>query len=167
MSNHIFVNWDGHHVKLSWLPMAHIQDVKQITSAHGYCFSQGKILLVDVKGRGFNIPGGHVEDGESPEEAFHREAFEEGYVKGKVEYIGAIEVSHEHNPLFKHGGKYPLVGYQIFYRMEIEECFPFQRENETSSRIWVEPEEIPYVMNDHELSLQVLNEALNSKKSVM
>lgn len=44
--------------------------------------------------------------------------------------------------------------------MDIEECCPFLRENETTSRIWVEPQEVPYVMNDHKLSLLVLEEAL-------
>ncbi|WP_257350982.1 NUDIX hydrolase [Pseudalkalibacillus decolorationis] len=140
--------------------MKDLSDSKNVTSVHGFCFSQGNILLVHVNGRGFNIPGGHIDKGETQEEAFHREALEEGYVKGKVQYIGAIEVSHENNPLFVPGGKYPFIGYQVFYRMAIEECLPFRRENETTSRIWVEPEEVPYVINDHELSILVLKEAL-------
>ena len=61
------------------------------------------------------------------------------------------------------GGKYPRIGYQLFYRMDITECLPFMRQNETLSRIWVEPEEVPYVMDDHEIALLVLKEALNQK----
>jgi 8-oxo-dGTP diphosphatase len=160
MDNQIYVNWNGHNVKLTWLPNKKIHDFNKITSVHGFCFHQGNILLVNVNGRGFNIPGGHLEKGETPEEAFHREAYEEGYVKGKAQYIGAIEVSHEDNPLFFPGGKYPLIGYQVFYKMKIEECLAFLRENETSTRIWVEPEEVPYIINDHELSILVLKEAL-------
>jgi 8-oxo-dGTP diphosphatase len=163
MQEHIYVNWGGHHVKLTWLPLKQIDDIKQVTSVHGCCFSEGKVLLVHVKDRGFNMPGGHVETGETPEEAFHREAFEEGYVKGSIRYIGAIEVSHEDNPLFIPGGKYPLKGYQLFYRMDIEKCFPFRRENESISRIWVEPEEVPYVINDHQLSLRILEEAVKEE----
>ncbi len=162
MSNQIYVNWGG-HVKLTWLPMKNINDYNKITSVHGYCFYKGNILLVNVSDRGFNIPGGHLEKRETPEEAFHREAYEEGYVKGAIQYIGAIEVSHEDNPLFVTDGKYPLIGYQVFYKMNIEECLPFLRENETTTRIWVEPEEVPYIINDHELSLLVLKEALNKQ----
>lgn len=64
------------------------------------------------------------------EEAFHREAFEEGYVKRPINYLGAIAVSHEENPLFNANSKYPLIGYQMFYYMEIQECLPFLRKHE-------------------------------------
>ena len=43
--------------------------------------------------------------------------------------------------------------------MDIEKCHPFLRENETTSRIWGEPEEVQYIMSDHELSLLVLKDA--------
>lgn len=160
MNRTIYADWGGHNVKLTWIPSNHLPDLNKVTSVHGFCFYQNKVLLVHVKGKGFNIPGGHVEPGESPEQAFHREAYEEGYVKGEVNYLGMIEVSHEDNPLFDPHGKYPLIGYQLFYRMDITQCLPFTRENESTSRIWVEPEEIPYVINDHELSLLILDEAL-------
>jgi 8-oxo-dGTP diphosphatase len=160
MNKQTYVNWGKHKVSLQWHPYKSLGPSEIVTSVHSYCFSQGKILLVEVKKRGFNIPGGHIEFGETPEEALHREAYEEGYVKGKIKYIGAIEVNHQDNPHFIQNGPYPLVGYQLFYRMDIEEYLPFLRENETMTRIWVEPEELPYVMNDHELSLLILKEAL-------
>ncbi|WP_391118076.1 NUDIX domain-containing protein [Psychrobacillus sp. L3] len=163
MVHQIYVDWGGHKVSLIWHPFTHISQSEIVTSVHSYCFYQGKVLLVQVKGRGFNIPGGHIETGETPEEALHREVYEEGYVKGKLEYIGAIEVNHTENPSFVEKGPYPLIGYQLFYRMDIEECLPFLRKNETISRIWVEPAEVPYVMNDHELSFLVLKEALKQE----
>ncbi|MBS4192114.1 NUDIX domain-containing protein [Bacillus sp. FJAT-49705] len=160
MKSSIYVNWGGQSVKLTWCPRKIILDTSLVTSVHGYCFHKGKILLVHVKGRGFNNPGGHIEIGETPEEAFHREALEEGYVEGKISYLGAIEVSHEENLLFDPNGKYPKIGYQLYYRMDIEKCLPFERENETISRIWVEPEEIPYIIDDHRLSVIILEEAI-------
>ncbi|WP_155590904.1 NUDIX hydrolase [Lysinibacillus cavernae] len=159
---HYFVNWSGHHVKLTWRPQHTVQDLSNVTSVHGICFHQGRVLLVHVKNRGFNFPGGHVEHGETPEVTLHREVLEEGYVKGHSQYIGSIEVSHEENPLFIEGGKYPMIGYQLFYKMAVQECLPFLREHETIARIWVEPEEIPYVINDHELAQVILQEALTS-----
>jgi len=106
MNNQIYVNWSGHQLKLTWFQNHRIDDVSKVTSVHGVCFYQGNVLLVHVDGRGFNFPGGHIEKGETPEEAFHREAFEEGYVKGSINYLGAIEVSHEENPLFNANSKY-------------------------------------------------------------
>lgn len=159
MQNKIHVNWGEHRVKLTWLSKK-VVDNQKVTSVHGYCFYQGNLLLVNVEGRGFNIPGGHVEKGESPERTFHREAYEEAYVEGDIQYLGAIEVSHEDNSLFVEGGKYPRIGFQLFYRMDIQKCHPFLREYETTTRIWVEPEEVQHVMNDHELSILILKDAM-------
>lgn len=90
----------------------------------------------------------------------HREAYEEGYVKGNIRYIGMIEVSHEENSLFDPNGKYPKIGYQLFYLMDITECHPFKRKNESTARIWVEPVEVPYIIDDHQLTFLILKEAI-------
>lgn len=163
MENQAYVNWGGHIVNLSWHPYKELVPNDIVTSVHGYCFYEGKIVLVHVEGRGFNIPGGHIEAGETPEETLHREAYEEAYVTGELIYIGAIRVDHSENEKFTENGKYPRIGYQLFYRMDIAECLPFLRQHETLSRIWVEPEEIPHVMDDHEIALFVLKEALKNK----
>jgi 8-oxo-dGTP diphosphatase len=158
----IVENWNGQTVKLTWRPHYSIKG-KSVTSVHGVCFYKENVLLAYIKGRGFNFPGGHVEKGEKPEDAFHREAYEEGYVRGRIQYLGAIEVSHDENPLFDPKGKYPMIGYQAFYRMDVEECLPFQRELESATRVWVEPEEIPYVIDDHALAVVVLDAALRAE----
>lgn len=161
MSNSIYVDWGGQNIKLTWLPTDQLPNINRVTSVHGICFYDNKILLVHVKGRGFNVPGGHVEGDETLEQALHREVYEEGYVRGKItRFLGMVEVSHKENPLFDPNGKYPLVGYQLFYRMDITECLPFARENEAIARIWVEPNEIPYVVNDHELIQLVVGGAI-------
>ncbi|MGD6805009.1 NUDIX hydrolase [Rossellomorea vietnamensis] len=162
MSRRIKAQWGSSQVELTWRAQAPMPPLEKITSVHGCCFEQGKILLVHIKGRGFTFPGGHIEAGETPEEAFHREVLEEGCVKGRTNRIGLIEVSHENNPEFNPKGKYPLIGYQVFYRMDIEEVFPFIRNNESTCRIWVEPAEIPYVIDDHELALEAFKEAVKA-----
>ncbi|WP_276609499.1 NUDIX domain-containing protein [Chengkuizengella sediminis] len=164
MSNNcIYVNWDGHKVKLTWIPTNKLPPLDKVTSVHSICIKGHKVLLVKIKGRGFNHPGGHVDEGETPEQALHREVLEEGYVKGDCEYLGMIEVNQAENPMYDPNGKYPKIGYQLFYSMNITECLPFNRENESISRIWVEPSEVPYVINDHNLVHLILNVALEKR----
>ncbi|MEJ6562950.1 MAG: NUDIX domain-containing protein [Euryarchaeota archaeon] len=44
----------------------------------------GRVLFVEHPERGWEIPGGHVEAGESPDEAMLRELLEETGLKGEV-----------------------------------------------------------------------------------
>lgn len=158
----IFVDWGGNRVKLTWMPQLKLTESLKVkvTSVHAVCIKDEKVLLAYIKDRGFNYPGGHVETGEEVEETILRESYEEGYVKGTIRYIGSIEVSHKENPSFDSSGKYPLIAYQAFFRMDVTECLPFLREHESSARIWVEPSEVPFVINDHELSKLILDDAL-------
>ncbi|GIO25550.1 NUDIX domain-containing protein [Ornithinibacillus bavariensis] len=110
----IYVDWGNSTVKLTWL--RDFQAPRElVTSAHGFCFHEGKVMLVDLDNRGWDFPGGHVMPGETPEDAFKREVMEEGYVEGDCFYLGAIEVNHRENPNWDGLSPYPVAGYQVFY----------------------------------------------------
>ena len=52
-------------------------------------FYGDRIVLADIETRGWCIPSGHIEAGETPDEAVRREAFEEaGVTLGSVLYLG-------------------------------------------------------------------------------
>lgn len=44
--------------------------------------------------------------------------------------------------------------------MDITVCHPFKRKNESTARIWVEPVEVPYIIDDHQLTFLILKEAI-------
>ncbi len=64
-----------------------------VTTVHIFLFDRvGELLMVRHKLRGWEVPGGHVEVGESYEEAMHRELWEEAQVKVvKFEQLGYLK----------------------------------------------------------------------------
>lgn len=155
-----YVNWGNGKVKLTWKPESQAPQYKLITSAHGFCFYKNQLLLVNLNSRGWDIPGGHIELNETPEECFRREAMEEGYVEGKCKLLGYIEVSHKENPNWNEDSPYPKVGYQTYYRMDIDQLHNFASEYESSQRIFIEPgKNFDYHHEWHEILQDILNYA--------
>jgi 8-oxo-dGTP pyrophosphatase MutT (NUDIX family) len=137
-----YVKWGEATVKLTWEATKSLPDSRLITSVHGFCFYQDQLLLVDLNHRGWDFPGGHIEKKETAEECFQREAMEEGYVSGSCRLLGSIIVDHTENPVWDENGKYPKIGYQVFYRMDIETVHPFQAEYESTQRIFIPINEV-------------------------
>ena len=158
----IYANWEDSEVKLTWkrdtqLPITHL-----ITSVHGFCFRENKLLLVKLNHIGWDFPGGHIESNETPEECFKREAMGEGYVQGNLKLLGYIIVDHNDNPKWNKESPYPKVGYQVFYRMDIEQLHTFEAEHESSQRILIDPSEVAdYYLDWHELYQEILDYATN------
>ena len=59
-----YVDWGGHRLKLTW-ESGLLPERELITSVHGFCFKDGKLLMVDLDDRGWDFPGGHIEVGET------------------------------------------------------------------------------------------------------
>ena len=157
----VYVDWGGARIKLTWKEAAFPPDREFITSAHGFCFLEGKVLLVNLQDRGWDIPGGHIEKGESPEHCFKREAKEEGYVEGQCTQVGYIIVDHTENLLWNERSVYPKIGYQVFYDMNIERMLDFEARYESSERMLVDPLQIAdFSEGWHETLAQALNAAM-------
>jgi 8-oxo-dGTP diphosphatase len=137
--NSTYVLWEKSKVKLTWRPDSVLPDTSRVTSVHGFCFKEGKLLLVNLLKRGWDFPGGHLEEGESPQECLKREVMEEAYVSGSSHLLGYLVVDHQSNPHWNEQSPYPKVGFQLFYAMNVEEVYTFEADYESVERCWIDP----------------------------
>jgi len=83
-------------------------------------------------GKHWTIPGGHPESNETPVETLEREVMEEACTTLKnIKYIGAVEVV-ENNETY----------YQLRYTARVLDVLPFNKEWETSERLFVALEDL-------------------------
>ncbi|MFQ3544687.1 hypothetical protein Q7A53_11395 [Halobacillus rhizosphaerae] len=106
-----------------------------------------------------------MESQETPEECMKREAYEEGYISGSCSLLGKIEVDHHVDPNWNQNSPYPKVGYQVYYRMEIDHWHSFEAEYESVERKLIDPSEFKIYYHDwNELHQEILDYAVSHKQ---
>lgn len=135
-----YVEWGGKRFRSTWMPGAPMPPIELVTSVHGFCFEGDRLMLVDLYHRGLDIPGGHREGDEQPVETLRREVLEEGYAEGRPTYIGAVEIENEQ---WQPGGRYPRIGYQVLYRVDLTQLHSFAATHESGRRLFVDPADAP------------------------
>lgn len=113
---------------IPWLPLpnegttvlsAHLPPDELIATAFVLAFAGDRLLQAQLVQRGWDLPGGHVEAGETPEEAARREVYEEtGARLGPLHLLGyqRLRLFGPRPPSHRHA--YPA-SYQVFYRAHI------------------------------------------------
>jgi 8-oxo-dGTP diphosphatase len=112
---------------------------EHVTAAMALAFEGERFLLADLVQRGLDIPGGHVSDGETPEEAMRREVYEETGAR-----LGPARVlAYEQFKLL--GPKPPDFpfpypdSFLVFFYAQVESLDPFVPNEESRGRALLDP----------------------------
>ncbi len=133
-----------------------------VTAVKIYVFQGDKLLLTNIKSRGWDLPGGHIESGETVEQAIIRELKEEtGAVVRRFDLIGYLRVTNEQEN--ERNKKYPKESCILVYKgydATVDADHVFQLEASESK--FVSIDELPQIHHDwNEAKAQVLEYVAN------
>lgn len=153
---------------LPWLPQpnesriilsSQLPPLELTATALVLAFDRDRLLQTHLTARGWDIVGGHIEPGESLEEAARREAYEEAGARLKELHV----LGYQHLRLLgprPHLYRYPYPeSYQAFYWARIEALDEFIPTEEARARALFSPAEasnLPFVRTLRELYLAAL-----------
>ncbi len=134
-----------------------------ISTAFALAFSGDCLLLAHLAARGWDIPGGHCEAGETPEATMRREVYEEtGARLGDVTVFGYQRIRILAPKPERYRYPYPET-YQVFFRATAAALDPFEATEETVRRGLFPPTEaraILWVRDHREFYEVALGEAI-------
>lgn len=116
------------------------------TASYALVFKGEALLQTDLREgerptRTLDIPGGHIDEGETPEVSVVRETFEETGVHVKAPKLVAYKKITIRGPK-PAGWLYPCpVSYMLYYLCEVAEETPFEGNADAHGRVWLPHEE--------------------------
>lgn len=112
-----------------------------VTSAFALAFDGERLLCANLVERGLDIPGGHIEPGESPEQAAKREVFEEtGAQVIGLRLVGYVRIRILSSKPATHKYPYPD-SFMVFYGARIAGFEELTPDRETLRRALLRPNE--------------------------
>lgn len=125
---------------------------EQCGTAFGFTFEGDELLLTRLRDRDWDITGGVIDPGETPEQAAVRETWEEASAKVEIiDLIGYEELEAFFPKPANYRWPYPI-NYQIYFRCKLIELSPFQPNAESFDRGFFPPDKARRVptMRGHE-----------------
>jgi 8-oxo-dGTP pyrophosphatase MutT (NUDIX family) len=125
----------------------------------GFVFKVENMLLTSLRNRDWDIPGGLIDPGETPEETAVREVWEETYARVEiVELIGTQEIELFGPEPEGYRWSYPI-NVQVYYLCRLVELAPFEENAESLERGFFPPEEarrVPTMVNHNGIYKEAL-----------
>jgi 8-oxo-dGTP diphosphatase len=160
------------NTKIPWIPEnseARLYQTDELPQAHlcgtafAFAFLDDRMLMTRLANRGWDIPGGHLEPGESPDQAAIRETLEETQVVVEPLELVGIQELEVFGPLPREGWNRPL-SVQLFYLCKVLEILPFNTTTEAVGRDFLPPDvvrSLPTMVNHdllYEIALRKIHE---------
>ncbi len=158
---------------LTWLPepneslialTSQLPPLELISTALVVAFDGDRLLMTELVSRGWDIPGGHIEQGEHPEATVHREVLEEtGATLGELHLLGYQRLRLLGPAPSAYAYPYPDC-YQVFYRGQVISLPDFLPTQEARSRALFPPAEartlawVRFMRELYEAALQVYSD---------
>ena len=121
------------------------------TATFVFAFDGDQLLMTHLKKRGWDLPGGHIKQGETPEQTARREVFEE--TGARLNQLTCFAHTHIHINAPK-PSDYPYPhpdSYMVFYWAHVDTLESFAETHEADDRKTFDPEnarQLTYVKNN-------------------
>jgi 8-oxo-dGTP pyrophosphatase MutT (NUDIX family) len=118
-----------------------LPSLRMCSTAFGFAFQGNRILLTRLRTRNWDIPGGVIDPGETPEQAAIREVWEEASARVQIlEPIGIQEIETFGPKPAGYRWPYPI-SVQVYYLCRLVELPPFRPNEESGERAFFAPAE--------------------------